>query len=93
MTDNIMTLIDYLRKIGMQADIDFYREVAAFFGQKKIDLEAEEVIGAKKYERTDTRTNQRNGTRKRTLDTRVGDIELAIPKFRKGSYFPSILER
>jgi hypothetical protein len=32
MTDNIMTLIDYLRKIGMQADLDFYREAAQYFG-------------------------------------------------------------
>jgi len=93
MTDHIMTLIDYLRKIGIQEDLDFCRDAATFFGQKVIDLEAEEVIGAKKYERTDTRTNQRNGTRDRILETRVGAIELAIPKLRKGSYFPSILER
>ena len=92
MTDHIMTLINYLRKIGMQEDLDFYREAATFFGQKIIDLEAEEVIGAKKYERTDTRTNQRNGTRDRILETRVGEIALKIPKLREGSYFPSILE-
>jgi transposase-like protein len=93
MTDNIMTLIDYLRKIGMQADLDFCREAAQYFGQKIIDLEAEEVIGAKKHERTDSRTNHRNGTRDRKLDTRVGELELKIPKLRKGSFFPSILER
>ena len=92
MTDHIMTLIDYLRKIGMQEDLEFCREAATYFGQKIIDLEAEEVIGAKKYERTDTRTNQRNGTRDRTLETRVGEIALKIPKLREGSYFPSILE-
>jgi transposase-like protein len=93
MTDNIMTLIDYLRKIGMQENLDFYRKAATYFGQKVKDQEAEEVIGAKKYERNDTRTNQRNGTRNRTLETRVGTIELEIPKLRKGSYFPSILKR
>lgn len=93
MTDNIMTLIDYLRKIGMQEDLDFCREAAQYFGQKIIDLEAEEVIGAKKHERTDSRTNQRNGTRDRKLETRVGELDLKIPKLRKGSFFPSILER
>jgi len=93
MTDNIMTLIDYLRKIGMQEDLDFCREAAQYFGQKIIDLEAEEVIGAKKHERTDSRTNHRNGTRDRKLDTRVGELDLKIPKLRKGSFFPSILER
>jgi len=93
MTDHIMTLIDYLRKIGMQEDLDFCREAAQYFGQKIIDLEAEEVIGAKKHERTDSRTNHRNGTRDRKLDTRVGELDLKIPKLRKGSFFPSILER
>jgi len=92
MNDHIMTLIDYLRKIGVQEDLNFCREAAIYFGKKIIDLEAEEVIGAKKYERTDTRTNQRNGTRDRTLETRVGEIALKIPKLREGSYFPSILE-
>jgi len=89
MTDNIMTLIDYLRKVGLQEDLDFCREAAQFFGQKIIDLEAEEVIGAQKYEKTETRTNQRNGTRDRVLETRVGALELKIPKLRKkGVSFP-----
>ena len=92
MTDNIMTLIDYLRKVGLQEDLNFCKKAAEYFGQQVIDLEAEEVIGAKKYERTTTRKNQRNGSRKRTLETRVGEIDLEIPKLRKGSYFPSILE-
>ena len=92
MTDSIMTLIDYLRKVGLQEDLDFCKKAAEYFGQQVIDLEAEEVIGAKKYERTVTRKNQRNGSRKRILETRVGEIDLEIPKLRKGSYFPSILE-
>ena len=52
MTDNIMALIDYLRNEGLQEDLDFCREADQFFGQKIIDIEAEEVIGAKKHERT-----------------------------------------
>jgi len=87
MTDNIMTLIDYLRKVGLQDDLDFCREAAQYFGQKIIDIEAEEVIGAQRYERAETCTNQRNGTRDRILETRVGELELKIPKLRKGSIF------
>ena len=93
MTDNIMTLIDELRKTGLREGFDFCQKAAEYIAQEMIDHEAEKVIGAKKYERTETRANQRNGTRKRSLETRVGEIELDIPKLRKGTYFPSILER
>jgi transposase-like protein len=93
MTDNIMTLIDELRKTGLHEDLEFCKKASEYLAQQVIELEAEEVIGAKKYERAETRTNQRNGIRKRTLETRVGEIELEIPKLRKGTYFPSILER
>jgi transposase-like protein len=67
------------------------REAAQYFGQKIIDIEAEEVIGAQRYERAETRTNQRNGTQDRILETRVGELELKIPKLRKGIFFPSFL--
>jgi len=93
MTDNIMTLIDELRKTGLHENPEFCKKASEYLAQQAIELEAEEVIGAKKYERTEARTNQRNGTRKRTLETRVGEIELEIPKLRKGTYYPSILER
>ena len=45
------------------------------------------------HERTDTRSNQRNGHRSRILSTTAGDLELRIPKLRTGSFFPSLLER
>lgn len=51
-----------------------------------------EKIGAERYERSSTRMNQRKGTRPRTFETRVGRLELEIPKLRKGSYFPAFLE-
>src|SRR6202011_4820782 len=44
------------------------------------------------YERTDTRSNSRNGYRDREWDTRVGTMELQIPKLRQSTYFPSLLE-
>ena len=51
------------------------------------------MIGAAPHERTETRRNRRNGTRARLLSTKAGDVELRIPTLRKGSFFPSILER
>jgi putative transposase len=61
--------------------------------QHLIELEATEAIGAAPHERTDSRTNQRNGHRLRVLSTQAGDVELKIPKLRHGSFFPSLLER
>ena len=60
--------------------------------QELIEAEATEHIGAGRYERTDTRVTERNGSRDRLLATQAGDVELKIPKLRKGSYFPVILE-
>jgi transposase-like protein len=48
--------------------------------------------GADRYERTETRITDRNGSRPRLLATQAGDVELRIPKLRKGSFFPVILE-
>ena len=50
------------------------------------------TIGAGRYERSDTRVTERNGARPRLLTTQADDVELRIPKLRKGSFFPSILE-
>lgn len=57
-----------------------------------MELEVSHQIGAERYERSDTRTTQRNGYRERPWETRVGEIELHIPKLRHGSYYPSLVE-
>jgi transposase-like protein len=72
--------------------VDLIRESVRLVLQELIEVEATEVIGAGPYERTDTRVTERNGSRPRLLATQAGDIELTIPKLRKGSFFPSILE-
>jgi putative transposase len=59
--------------------------------QQLVDAEANAQIGAERYERTTTRTTQRNGTRPKTVSTTSGDIEVAVPKLRRGSFFPSLL--
>jgi transposase-like protein len=73
-------------------DLDVIREGLALVLQALIDAEATQHIGARPYERTDTRTAHRNGTRARLLSTKAGDVELRIPKLREGSFFPALLE-
>ena len=92
MTDPTIALKQYLNNIGMQDDADFLRQGVELLSQMVMELEVEQQIGAGKHERTPERSNHRNGHRERTWETRVGEIELAIPKLRKGSYFPSLLE-
>jgi putative transposase len=61
--------------------------------QQLIEAETTAFIGAAPFERSEARTNQRNGHRPRLLSTPAGDVELEIPKLRQGSFFPSLLER
>jgi len=60
--------------------------------QQLMEAEVSELIGAEHGERNPERLAHRNGYRPRRWDTRAGEIELAIPKIRRGSYFPSFLE-
>jgi len=86
-------LSELLEAVRAGGDIDVIRRSVEMVLQALIDAEATEMIGARPHERTQSRTNQRNGTRARLLSTKAGDVELAIPKVRKGSFFPSVLER
>ena len=72
--------------------VDLIRDSVRVALQELINLEATERIGAAPYERSDDRTAERNGHRPRVLTTKAGDVELRIPKLRKGSFFPIILE-
>lgn len=91
MTDFRIALEQLLRKSGVD-DLDFLREGVRVFAQALMDLEVTQQIGAERYERSAERTASRNGYRERPWDTRVGSIDLQIPKLRQGSYFPSLLE-
>jgi putative transposase len=71
--------------------VDLVRESVRVALQELIEAEAAQVIGAERYERTEERATHRNGHRPRLLTTKAGDVELAIPKLRSGSFFPSIL--
>jgi putative transposase len=64
------------------------------FARRMMDAEVEALCGAGYREVSPDRVNSRNGYRRREWDTRVGTIELAIPKLRQGSYYPEwLLER
>jgi putative transposase len=86
-------LSDLLDAIRAGGDLDVIRRSVELVLQALIDVEATEVIGAERHERTPARTNLRNGTRDRLLATKAGDVELKIPKLRSGSFFPAVLER
>ena len=87
-----MDLLELLRKGGMDGDVDFLREALRVLVEGIMDAEVSSRIGAEYGERSPERVTQRNGYRSRAWDTRVGTMELHIPKLREGSYFPSLLE-
>src|SRR5215216_2876895 len=89
MTDARMALLELIEK---RADTDLVREMLAFAAARLMDLEVETLTGAPAGARSSERLNHRNGYRERVWDTRAGRIDLAIPKLRKGSYFPAFLE-
>src|SRR6188472_2275343 len=72
--------------------LDFLRESLGWVVQQLMEAEVSELIGAERGERSEERLAHRNGYRLRPWQTRAGEIELAIPKIRRGSYFASFLE-
>ncbi|WP_344500060.1 IS256 family transposase, partial [Streptomyces enissocaesilis] len=81
----------FLREELGSASPDLLRSMVKTFAEALMSAEADAVCGAPYGERSDERTNQRNGYRHRDWDTRAGTVELAIPKLRQGSYFPDWL--
>ena len=88
---NIMDPLEWLSQHLAQADPDLVRSMLAEFAQQLMAADASAVCNAGFGERTPARVNSRNGYRIRDWDTRVGTIDLAIPKLRQGSYFPEWL--
>jgi putative transposase len=91
MAEERMALADLLRK-GEEPAEDLLRDLVRWAVQELMEAEVTAQIGAGRYERTGERSTQRNGYRPRSWDTRVGSLDLQIPKLRTGSYFPSWLE-
>ncbi|WP_048858387.1 IS256 family transposase, partial [Acidiphilium multivorum] len=89
MTEERLPLAELLAKAG---DGDFLRSVAETVVQLLMETDVDGLIGAGRYERSGERATYRNGYRDRALDTRLGSLQLRIPKLRQGSYFPPFLE-
>ena len=89
MTDERLPLAELLQKAG---EGDFLRSVAEAVLRLLVEADVEGLVGAGRHERSPERLNWRNGFRNRTLDTRLGALQLRIPKLRQGSYFPPFLE-
>jgi len=93
MAEDRMAVLQMLRKLGADGDVDFLREGVRVLAAALMEAEVTELTGVPKGERApERRLTNRNGYRERRWDTRVGTIDLAIPKVRDGSYFPSLLE-
>jgi transposase-like protein len=86
-----MELVPWLRKQLENEDGDLLAEMVKTFVNQLMGAEADALCGAGYGERSPERVNSRNGYRAREFDTRVGTIELAIPKLREGSYYPDWL--
>ncbi|WP_432021570.1 IS256 family transposase, partial [Streptomyces sp. 1222.5] len=87
---DLLRLMESLRTAD---GIELIRVVAQRILQELIEAEATAHIGAELGEHTETRTTMRNGHRAKVVTTQAGDLDLAIPKVRTGSFFPSLLER
>ena len=93
MADNTsMTPAELASKVLCSEHGDFLREAVRAVLRDIMESEVTEFAGAGLHERSEDRLAQRNGYRSRTFDTRVGTLELEIPRLRRGSYFPSFLE-
>ena len=85
MTEERLPLAELLQKAG---DADFQRAVAEAVLQLLMEADVEGLVGAGRHERSPERLNWRNGYRDRTLDTRLGSLQLRLPKLRQGSLDP-----
>ena len=91
MVEQRMDMSGWLRKQLEDASPDLLRTMVKDMAEALMSADADAVCGAGYGERSPERVNRRNGYRERDWDTRVGSIELAVPKLREGSYFPDWL--
>jgi len=88
-----MTTPEVVAKTLIEEHGDFLRDAVAMVAAQLMEAEIADEIGASRGERSPERATHRNGYRERLWETRVGEIELAVPRKRSGAaYFPSFLE-
>ncbi|MDZ7749467.1 MAG: transposase [Halofilum sp. (in: g-proteobacteria)] len=84
-----MALLEMAEKAG---ETDFLRDLIREVVEELMEAEVDSRCGAGRHERSEARADQRNGYRSRRWDTRVGSMELSIPRLRHASYLPGFLE-
>lgn len=89
MADESMAFVEMLKQRGGE---DFLRSLVEEVLKQLMEYEVSAQVGAGRHERTDERRTYRNGFRDRVLHSRLGTLELRVPKLRQGSYFPAFLE-
>ena len=82
---------ELLEAFRAREGVDLVRESVRLVMQELIETGASERIGADRYERTETRVTDRNGSRSRLLATQAGDVQLRIPKAAQGLVLPGDL--
>jgi len=80
--DDASTYADLLARLGDDGTKELFRRLLEDALQELIDAELAAQIGADRYQRSESRSNYRNGGRPRTLSTPAGDLELRIPKLK-----------
>src|SRR5262245_8866670 len=81
-----------LRKTEQSGDVDFLHEGVGVLSPALMELEGTQHLGAQRHERTPQRLGQRKGSRERLGHTRVGSLQVRVPRVRDGSYLPTLLE-
>ena len=87
-----MSVQELVGKVLADEHADVLGQAVCWLAEELMEAEVSQAAGAGYGERNPERTARRNGYRERPWDTRVGSIELAMPRLRTGSYFPSFLE-
>lgn len=77
--------------MAKQSD-DVLQDLMATIAQAAIDAQFQEFIGSEHYERSAERNDHRNGFRARSVDTRMGSLDLRIPRAREGNFIPPLVE-
>jgi transposase-like protein len=91
MTEPRIALLTRLEQASSSAEPDVLRQALRWAIEELMEADVTAQLGAAPHERTPERTGYRNGYRVRAFDSRMGALELAIPKTRTGSYFPDWL--
>ena len=94
MASSIIPKLDRAALLGVMAQQsdDVLQDLMATVAQAAIDAQFQEFIGAEHYERSAERNDHRNGFRARSVDTRMGSIDLRIPRAREGNFVPPLVE-